>query len=194
MSGSLHGHLSCVKLFKPFSINLKRYSEELTIMKTRINLYASLLALSVLTGCSSSAIYDSEPTTTDIDNAGVKTAEVESADIEVVPVIADTATVFYFDFDKALLTAESRADLLENAVILAGNSRSIRLEGHADERGTREYNMALGERRAASVKEFLVMQGVSGDRIEVISFGEERAAAYGSDDEAWRLNRRVELK
>ena len=194
MSGSLHGHLSYVKLFKPFSINLKRYSEELTIMKTRINLYASLLALSVLTGCSSSAIYDSEPTTTDIDNAGVKTAEVESADIEVVPVIADTATVFYFDFDKALLTAESRADLLENAVILAGNSRSVRLEGHADERGTREYNMALGERRAASVKEFLVMQGVSGDRIEVISFGEERAAAYGSDDEAWRLNRRVELK
>ena len=194
MSGSLHGRLSYVKLFKPFSINLKRYSEELTIMKTRINLYASLLALSVLTGCSSSAIYDSEPTTTDIDNAGVKTAEVESADIEVVPVIADTATVFYFDFDKALLTAESRADLLENAVILAGNSRSIRLEGHADERGTREYNMALGERRAASVKEFLVMQGVSGDRIEVISFGEERAAAYGSDDEAWRLNRRVELK
>ena len=194
MSGSLHGRLSYVKLFKPFSINLKRYSEELTIMKTRINLYASLLALSVLTGCSSSAIYDSEPTTTDIDNAGVKTAEVESADVEVVPVIAETATVFYFDFDKALLTDQSRADLLENAVILAGNSRSIRLEGHADERGTREYNMALGERRAASVKEFLVMQGVSGDRIEVISFGEERAAAYGSDDEAWRLNRRVELK
>jgi peptidoglycan-associated lipoprotein len=70
----------------------------------------------------------------------------------------------------------------------------VRLEGHADERGTREYNMALGERRATSVKEFLVMQGVASERIEVISFGEERAAAYGSDDEAWRLNRRVELK
>jgi peptidoglycan-associated lipoprotein len=194
MSESLHGHLSCVEQFKPFSLNLKRYSKELTIMKTRINLYASLFALSILTGCSSSAIYDSEPTTTEIDNAVVKTAEVESADVEVVPVVADTATVFYFDFDKALLTDESKADLLEHAVILAGNSRSVRLEGHADERGTREYNMALGERRATSVKEFLVMQGVSGDRIEVISFGEERAAAYGSDDEAWRLNRRVELK
>jgi hypothetical protein len=57
-------------------------------MKTRINLYASLLALSVLTGCSSSPVYDSEPTTTDIDNTAVKTAEVESADIEVVPVVA----------------------------------------------------------------------------------------------------------
>jgi peptidoglycan-associated lipoprotein len=179
---------------KPFSLNYKRYSKELTIMKTRINIYASLLAISVLTGCSSTPVYEPESNTTEIDNAVVKTAEVESAEIEVVPVVADTATVFYFDFDKALLTDESRADLLEHAVVLAGNSRSVRLEGHADERGTREYNMALGERRATSVKEFLVMQGVSGDRIEVISFGEERAAAYGSDDEAWRLNRRVELK
>ena len=163
-------------------------------MKTRINLYASLLAVAILTGCNSSPVYESEPITTEIDNAGVKTAEVESADIEVVPVVADIPTVFYFDFDKALLTDESRADLLEHAVVLAENTRSVRLEGHADERGTREYNMALGERRAASVKEFLVMQGVASDRIEVISFGEERAAAYGSDDEAWRLNRRVELK
>jgi len=168
-------------------------------MKTRINLYASLLAITILTGCSSSPVYDSESETTEIDtteidNADVKTAEVESAEVEVVPVVVDVATVFYFDFDKALLTAESRADLLENAVVLAGNTRSVRLEGHADERGTREYNMALGERRATSVKEFLVMQGVASDRIEVISFGEERAAAYGSDDDAWRLNRRVELK
>ncbi|MDG2019024.1 MAG: OmpA family protein [Porticoccaceae bacterium] len=168
-------------------------------MKTRINLYASLLAITILTGCSSSPVYDSESETTEIDtteidNADVKTAEVESAEIEVVPVVVDVATVFYFDFDKALLTAESRADLLENAVVLASNTRSVRLEGHADERGTREYNMALGERRATSVKEFLVMQGVASDRIEVISFGEERAAAYGSDDDAWRLNRRVELK
>jgi len=163
-------------------------------MKTRINLYASLLALTILAGCSSSPVYDSEPDTTEIDNTAVKTVQVESVEVEIVPVVIDVPTVFYFDFDKALLTAESRADLLEHAVVLASNSRSVRLEGHADERGTREYNMALGERRATAVKEFLVMQGVAGDRIEVISFGEERAAAYGSDDEAWRLNRRVELK
>ena len=68
------------------------------------------------------------------------------------------------------------------------------MEGHADERGTREYNMALGERRAIAVKEFLVFQGVAANRIEVISYGEERAAAYGSNDRAWSLNRRVELK
>ena len=132
-------------------------------MKTRIHLYASLLAVAILTGCSSSPVYDSDKSTTEIDNAGVKTAEVESAEIEVVPVVANTATVFYFDFDKAILTDKSRADLLENAVVLAGNSRSVRLEGHADERGTREYNMALGERRATSVKEFLVMQGIASE-------------------------------
>ena len=73
-------------------------------MKTRINLYASLLAISVLTGCSSSPVYESESNTTDIDNAVVKTAEVESADIEVVPVVADTATVFYFDFEPLTKT------------------------------------------------------------------------------------------
>jgi peptidoglycan-associated lipoprotein len=161
-------------------------------MKTRINLYASLLSIAILTGCSSAPVYDND--TTEIDNTAVKTAQVESVDVEVVPVISDLATVFYFDFDKALLNAESRAALLEHAAILKENSRSVRLEGHADERGTREYNIALGERRATAAKEFLVLQGVAGDRIEVISFGEERAAAFGSDDEAWRLNRRVELK
>ena len=72
--------------------------------------------------------------------------------------------------------------------------RSVRLEGHADERGTREYNMALGERRANAVKEFMVLQGVSGGLIEVISYGEERAASYGSNDSSWEMNRRVELK
>ena len=159
-------------------------------MKTRINLYASLLAISVLTGCSSSPVYESESNTTDIDNAVVKTAEVESADIEVVPVVADTATVFYFDFDKALLTDESRADLLEHAVALAGNSRSVRLEGHADERGTREYNLALGERRANAVREYLISLGVAPGRIETISYGKERPAVVGSNESAWAQNRR----
>jgi peptidoglycan-associated lipoprotein len=74
------------------------------------------------------------------------------------------------------------------------NPRSIRLEGHADERGTREYNMALGESRGNAVKEFMVLQGVSPSMIEVISYGEEQAASFGSSDAAWSMNRRVELK
>ena len=83
---------------------------------------------------------------------------------------------------------------MEHAASLNNNPRSVRLEGHADERGTREYNMALGERRANAAKEFLVLQGVSAGLIEVISYGEERAASYGSNDSAWSMNRRVELK
>ena len=104
------------------------------------------------------------------------------------------ATVFYFDFDKSTLKPEARAALNVHAQRLRSNPMYVRLEGHADERGTREYNMALGERRANAVKEFLVLQGVDADMLEVISYGEERPAALGSDDGSWALNRRVEMQ
>ena len=70
----------------------------------------------------------------------------------------------------------------------------IRLEGHGDDRGTREYNLALGERRAKSVADYLVLQGVSRSQIEVISYGEEKPVAFGQNEQAFALNRRVELK
>jgi peptidoglycan-associated lipoprotein len=163
-------------------------------MKARINPYAVILVLYsiVLAGCSSTAV--EEEVLTEIGDTTVQAAQVKTIEVKVVPVETDASTVFYFDFDKALLKAESRAALLEHALVLSANSRSVRLEGHADERGTREYNMALGERRAIAVKEFLVLQGIAANRIEVISYGEERAAAHGSNGEAWALNRRVELK
>ncbi|MDQ2077897.1 peptidoglycan-associated lipoprotein Pal [Marinimicrobium sp. ABcell2] len=104
--------------------------------------------------------------------------------------------VIYFGFDQATLQPESRALLLAHAERLRnpGNNVSVRLEGHTDERGSREYNMALGERRANAVRDFLVLQGVSRDILEVISYGEERPAARGSNDSAWAQNRRVEIK
>ena len=108
--------------------------------------------------------------------------------------VNDAATVFYFEFDKAVLNDEARAALMQHAEFLKANPASIRLEGHADERGTREYNMALGERRAKTVKEYLVLQGVAASSMEVISYGEERAASFGSNESSWRMNRRVELK
>ena len=105
-----------------------------------------------------------------------------------------TSTV-NFDFDSAELTVSARSTLNRQAAFLSLNpDLMIVVEGHADERGTREYNMALGERRAIAVKEFLVMQGVPGNMIEVVSYGEERAASFGSNAAAWRMNRRVELK
>ena len=103
-------------------------------------------------------------------------------------------TVFYFDFDKATLRPESRAALQGHAANLRSNPKHIRLEGHTDERGTREYNMALGERRGNAVRDFLVLNGVDTSLIEVVSYGEERPAATGSDESSWALNRRVELK
>ncbi len=103
-------------------------------------------------------------------------------------------TVFYFEFDKAILTPEAISALRIHAQRLMSNPVSVRLEGHADERGTREYNMALGERRGAAVKEFLMLQGVNGGVLEVISYGEERPAAMASDESSWAQNRRVEIK
>jgi peptidoglycan-associated lipoprotein len=103
-------------------------------------------------------------------------------------------TVFYFDFDQATLDADVRAELDRHAARLRNNGRMVRLEGHADERGTREYNLALGERRAKAVANYLVLQGVDRARIETVSYGEERPASLGQDEASWRMNRRVELK
>ena len=72
------------------------------------------------------------------------------------------------------------------------NARVI-LEGHTDERGSREYNLALGERRSIAVRQMMTVLGVSPDQIQVVSYGEEKPAAEGHDEEAWRLNRRVEI-
>jgi len=103
--------------------------------------------------------------------------------------------VIYFDFDQSELRAEYADVLQRHAARLASNRRTqIRLEGHADERGSREYNIGLGERRAQSVRRLLLIQGASADQISTVSFGEERPAAFGSDEESYQLNRRVEIK
>ncbi|MGQ9427277.1 peptidoglycan-associated lipoprotein Pal [Gilvimarinus sp. F26214L] len=101
--------------------------------------------------------------------------------------------VFYFDFDSSVLKPEARAALTAHAERFKNNSEAVRLEGHADERGSREYNMALGERRANAVADFLVLQGVPRSRIETVSYGEERPARLGSGESVWEMNRRVEL-
>jgi peptidoglycan-associated lipoprotein len=102
--------------------------------------------------------------------------------------------VFYFDFDQSTLSEEIRARLDAFAAKLRDSGVMIRLEGHADERGTREYNLALGERRANAIKEYLVLQGIDRSRIESISYGEEKPVELGQDESAWSRNRRVELK
>ena len=102
--------------------------------------------------------------------------------------------VVYFDFDKSDIKGEFRDVIQAHAEYLANNANvSITLEGHADERGTREYNIALGERRAIAVQKMLTLQGASASQVNVVSYGEERPAALGHDEDAWSLNRRAEF-
>ena len=103
-------------------------------------------------------------------------------------------TVFYFDFDIAEFRPADRDVLTYHGRDLAANpNKRIRLEGHADERGTREYNLALGERRAQSIMNFLIVNGASRSQIEVVSYGEERPADSNTSEAAYQRNRRVEV-
>ena len=100
----------------------------------------------------------------------------------------------YFEFDSYDLSAEDREVISAHAQYMAANPNAkVVLEGHADERGTREYNIALGERRAKAVAQLMLVQGVAQSQTDVISFGEERPAMFGSSEEAWERNRRVEI-
>ena len=102
--------------------------------------------------------------------------------------------VIYFAFDSSEVTTEGRDLIALHARYLSKNPEvSVVLEGHADERGSREYNLGLGERRAKAVERMMALQGVPTNQMQVISFGEERPVAFGHDESAWQLNRRVEL-
>ena len=130
-------------------------------------------------------------------NAGVPTAADDNVDLVELPgmqadlVAKAGSDTVYFGTDKSDLDAASRATLAAQARwMLANPSVKGSIEGHADERGTREYNLALGERRANSAKNFLIANGVPATRLTVISWGKERPAAVGSDENAWAQNRR----
>lgn len=102
--------------------------------------------------------------------------------------------VIYFGFDRAEVPSAAYATLKAHAKVLAASSMvKLKLEGHADERGTPEYNVALAERRANAVKQFLVLNGARDSQIEVMSFGEEKPAELGHDELSWAKNRRAEL-
>lgn len=165
-----------------------------------------LFALSGLVACSSSgdvedAAQDSDSGLSGIDATTQRAQQLQSeaerraaeAQERVMRAALDT-TVFYFDFDIAEFRPADRDVLTYHGRELSANpNRSIRLEGHADERGTREYNLALGERRAQSIMNFLIVNGASRSQIEVVSYGEERPADTGTSEAAYQRNRRVEI-
>ena len=107
---------------------------------------------------------------------------VQAAELErLQDAVATAGNVFYFEYDSSNLTADALSALNLHIALLHRNDNPVRLEGHTDERGTREYNLALGERRANSVRDYMVANGISSCRIESVSYGEERPAAirYG---------------
>ena len=102
--------------------------------------------------------------------------------------------VIYFDYDSANIREDFNETVAAHAAYLAANATaSVTLEGHADERGSREYNLALGERRALAVRRQLVLLGASAGQVRTVSYGEERAAVDGHEEQSYALNRRVEL-
>lgn len=165
----------------------------ITFIKTIKTAFVVLAAASFLTACSSSSTKDDAETTTSNNTPPpVVTTGSNSNDVSQ-GVVAPTANVFYFDFDSSALRADSRALLDAHAAALNAKPRAIRLEGHADERGTREYNIALGERRAQAVRAYMLSKGVTSP-IEVVSYGEEKPAVDASNEYSWQQNRRVEIK
>ncbi|HVS12111.1 MAG TPA: peptidoglycan-associated lipoprotein Pal [Planctomycetota bacterium] len=109
--------------------------------------------------------------------------------------VAELETI-YFDFDRSNIRDDQKPTLRANAGAANANPawRTVVVEGHCDERGSEEYNLALGERRANAAKQYLVDSGVAAERIDTVSFGESRPAVQGHDESAWRWNRRAEFR
>ena len=147
-----------------------------------------LSACLVLTAC---ATKKEVATTTQSSNQGQMQSDVYTGD-DTVKYLADgVPDRVFFATNETILTTASRETLRAQAAWLRKNSNiNVVLEGHADERGTREYNLALGERRANSAKDYLMTYGISADRISVISYGKERPVDGGSNTLAWSKNRR----
>ena len=165
-------------------------------MKNLISTVVLVATLALLAGCPSKPPEAPPPPPPTTDTSGVADAGA---------VVDDTASqgpsgellskrIIYFDFDRADIRADSQSVVAAHAQYLSRNpSQKVRLEGHADERGSREYNIGLGERRGQAVRRALLLQGVAELQLATVSYGEERPAVAGSDEQAYALNRRVEI-
>ena len=145
-----------------------------------------LAALAALGCASSSTLVETTPTTN---------AAKAPQDVMIQSVSAPSLEPVYFGMDQAVLQANARASLETRAATILQHPEwgVVTIQGHCDERGSGEYNLALGERRAESVKRYLVDLGVPASRLVTLTYGESRPAVFGHDETAWRYNRRSEL-
>jgi peptidoglycan-associated lipoprotein len=168
-----------------------------------------MVALVTLVGCTSSPTREggaevSEQSTgvgghSDGDGSGTSTAAASQGTDWYGDPLEDPNSplanrIIYFDYDQSTVRMEYLDVVRAHAQYLAANPQvSVRLEGHADERGSREYNLGLGEKRANAIRNLMMAEGVADSQLVVVSYGEERPAAYEHNEEAWAMNRRVEL-
>ena len=149
------------------------------------NILLIIMAAFILSACAAKTVKKIETQTTQI------TGDTYAGDETVKYLATGVADRVFFATNKSVLTTASRDTLRKQAAWLRENkSINVTVEGHCDERGTREYNLALGERRANAVKDYLMTYGISGNRISTISYGKERPVNSGSGPLAWSQNRR----
>ena len=166
----------------------------------QMRMIAAAAVLALAAACSTPSEESTDAGTTGGAGSGGDVTGAGAGDIvegELSPVVAEQKLVeigdrVFFGLDQHDLSPEARATLDQQAAFLNQQSAlAIVLEGHADERGTREHNLALGDRRANSVRDYLIALGVNPGRIRTVSYGEERPAVVGSNESAWAQNRRA---
>ena len=154
---------------------------------------AIVAATFLLAACETASQVSGDSASTSASNtASSSSASSSAADKTPAEKLAQVGDTVNFDFDSAELSVSARSTLNRQAAFLSLNpDLMIVIEGHADERGTREYNLALGDRRATSVRDYLVAKGINSARVRTVSYGKERPAVAGSDEAAWAKNRRA---
>jgi|LGVF01.1.fsa_nt_gb peptidoglycan-associated lipoprotein len=172
-------------------------------MKLKLGSFIVLALLVVITGCSSKGdVKDGDVTIEDrgtgADDGAVASGAAGGTDFSSYslddPNSPLSRRVIYFEYDSAEITDADQELLIQHSGYLVANpGQHLTLEGNTDERGSREYNIGLGDQRALSVQRIMELNGVAPEQITVVSYGEEKPAAEGHSDAAWRLNRRVEL-
>lgn len=157
------------------------------MVRAALTAFVAAFTMSFAMGCESPP-----PAPPPSDTSEFQEAPAPPPDPTPVRVNVDLETI-YFDYDRSEIRADQEGSLRSNAGQIGSLSGAVTIQGHCDERGSEQYNLALGERRARQVKRYLVDLGVSSSKLRTVSYGEARPAVAGHDEAAWRYNRRAEF-